>query len=90
MISYHLSMKTVISERGQITVPKAIRDRLGLSPGTTLEMDFATGGFVARKIANHSPWREALGVIRRMGGTDSTDKIIDELRGSPDAVQDKT
>jgi AbrB family looped-hinge helix DNA binding protein len=31
-------MKTVVSERGQISVPKVIRDRLALKPGTELEM----------------------------------------------------
>jgi AbrB family looped-hinge helix DNA binding protein len=29
-------MKTVVSERGQISVPKVIRDRLALKPGTEL------------------------------------------------------
>jgi len=31
-------MKTIISEKGQITIPKACRERLGLRPGTILDV----------------------------------------------------
>lgn len=41
-------MKTVVSERGQITVPKAVRDQLALPPGTELEVAVVRGGFIAR------------------------------------------
>ena len=30
-------MKTKVSEKGQITIPKAVRLKLGLRPGTVLE-----------------------------------------------------
>jgi AbrB family looped-hinge helix DNA binding protein len=42
-------MRTIVSEKGQITIPKAIRDRLGLRPGTILEVEAAGGSLVARK-----------------------------------------
>jgi antitoxin PrlF len=30
-------MKAVVAERGQVTIPKRLRDRLGIRPGTVLE-----------------------------------------------------
>ena len=32
-------MKAVVSEKGQVTIPKTLRDRLGIRPGQVL--DFA-------------------------------------------------
>ena len=37
-------MKTVISTKGQVTIPKEVRDRLGLRPGTQLEFAARGGG----------------------------------------------
>ena len=28
-------MKAIVAERGQVTIPKALRDKLGIRPGTT-------------------------------------------------------
>ena len=36
MNSYFFNMKTRVSERGQITIPKAVRERLGIRPGQVL------------------------------------------------------
>jgi AbrB family looped-hinge helix DNA binding protein len=64
-------MKTVISERGQITVPKEVRDQLALAPGTELEVAVVRGGFIARKRLSRSAWRDALGVLARSGNSDA-------------------
>ena len=42
-------MKTVVSEKGQITIPKAIREKMGLQPGTVLEIDSIEGKIIAEK-----------------------------------------
>ena len=42
-------MTAIVSEKGQITIPKAIRDKLGLVPGAVLEFDAVKGQLVARK-----------------------------------------
>jgi hypothetical protein len=34
---YRLGMNAVVSEKGQVTIPKAIRDRLGIRPGQVLD-----------------------------------------------------
>lgn len=42
-------MKTTVSEKGQITIPKAVRTKLGLRPGTVLELEAERGRLVGRK-----------------------------------------
>ncbi len=76
-------MKSVVSERGQVTIPKAIRDRLGIRPGTQLDFEAERGRLVARKVNSQDTVDAVYGILK----TDrSTDEIIEELRGKPDAV----
>lgn len=41
----------MVSEKGQVTIPKAVRDRLGLKPGQVLEFEARGGLLVGRKRA---------------------------------------
>jgi antitoxin PrlF len=77
-------MRSTVTEKGQVTIPKPIRDRLGIRPGEVLEFgEHPDGGVVARKVATRSPVDELYGVLRVPGGTD---ELIDRLRGEPDAA----
>ncbi len=76
-------MKSVLSERGHISVPKVIRDRLAMKPGTELEMEIVTGGLMVRKKPSRSGWKDVFGALRRAG---DSNKIVEDLRGRPDAV----
>jgi AbrB family looped-hinge helix DNA binding protein len=42
-------MKAIVSEKGQVTIPKKCRDRLGLRPGSVLEFEAKDGRLVAVK-----------------------------------------
>jgi AbrB family looped-hinge helix DNA binding protein len=42
-------MKSTVSEKGQVTIPKRLRDKLGIRPGTVLDFDEEQGRLVARK-----------------------------------------
>ncbi|MCY4375310.1 MAG: AbrB/MazE/SpoVT family DNA-binding domain-containing protein [Spirochaetaceae bacterium] len=42
-------MKATVSEKGQITIPKVLRERLGMRRGTVLEMEAVDGALMARK-----------------------------------------
>jgi antitoxin PrlF len=77
-------MTSTVSEKGQVTIPKPIRDRLGIRAGEVLEFDERSGGaVVARKTTTRSPVDELYGVLRVPGGTD---KLIERLRGEPDVA----
>ena len=43
-------MKAIISQKGQVTIPKGCRDKLGLHQGTVLEFEAVDGKLVAVKI----------------------------------------
>jgi AbrB family looped-hinge helix DNA binding protein len=42
-------MNVVLTEHGQLTIPKELREQLGLKPGTVLEMQNQAGTLVAWK-----------------------------------------
>ncbi len=71
-------MKTVISEKGQVTIPKPLRDRLGLEPGQVLDFREDNGRLVAEKMSNQDPVSGVYGILR-LGR--STDDALIELRG---------
>jgi AbrB family looped-hinge helix DNA binding protein len=76
-------MKATVSEKGQVTIPKPLRDRLGIRPGQVLEFREDRGRLVATKEQRDDPLRGAVGILK---GTRPTDELIEELRGPVDAV----
>jgi len=73
-------MKTVVSEKGQITIPKPLRVRLGIRTGQVLEVREEHGHLVMSK---QQPTRDAIDELYGILKLDrSTDEIIDEMRGS--------
>lgn len=76
---YSSSMNAVVSEKGQVTIPKQLRDRLGISPGEVLEFTEEHGRLVAEKVRPRHPIDEVYGLLA--DGT-RTDELIDDLRGA--------
>jgi AbrB family looped-hinge helix DNA binding protein len=78
-------MKTTVSEKGQITIPKRLRDRLGLRPGTVLDFEEANGKLVGRKLTPVDALDELYGILPLPEG--GTDAFIREIRGpGPDEI----
>ena len=53
-------MTAILSEKGQITIPKPVREKLGLLPGAVLEFQALNGKLVASKKIAHdvfTKWR---------------------------------
>ena len=72
-------MEATVAERGQNTLPKAVRDALGLSKGTTLKVELDGGRIILRKDVDDAISR-ARGRFKLPPGV-STDDIMRELRG---------
>jgi antitoxin PrlF len=72
------SMKSRVAERGQVTIPKRLRERLGIEPGTLLEFSEEGGKLIAIKGEGRDSVSEVYGCLGRKINTDS---LILQLRG---------
>jgi AbrB family looped-hinge helix DNA binding protein len=72
-------MKTTVSEKGQITIPKPLRVRLGIRVGQVLEVKEEEGRLIMSKQLKPQDAIDELYGILKLGR--STDEIMDELRG---------
>jgi antitoxin PrlF len=77
--SYHTSMKAIVSEKGQVTIPKSLRDKLGIRPGTVLDFGDEQGRLVARKQSEVDVIRKWRGRGKLPGGMD-VDAYLNRLR----------
>jgi AbrB family looped-hinge helix DNA binding protein len=76
-------MKTRVSEKGQITIPKIVRTRLGIKPGQVLDVREDGGRFIASKVVEDDRVQRVYGILKMR---ESTDEYIEALRGPADAV----
>lgn len=70
--------RAVVSEKGQVTIPKAIRTRLGLKPGSVLEFEARHGRLVAHKAVDRDPISSLYGTLD-LG--EPVDAFIERIRG---------
>jgi antitoxin PrlF len=69
-----------LTRKGQITVPKEVRGRLGLRPGDELEFFEEKGVFQVRKRVKEDPFGRWRGYLKHLEGR-NPDEIIREMRG---------
>ena len=73
-----------VGERGQITIPKAIRDKFGFRPHTEVEFDLVNGSVVLRKARRDSAllkWKGYCGKRFKAMGYTSVDQYVEDVRG---------
>ncbi len=68
-----------ISERGQVTIPKALREQFGMNHNVDVEMTATPKGILIHKrtSAEHPVER----VYALLGSGDSTDEYLEKIRG---------
>ncbi len=72
-------MKSVISSKGQITLPVEIREKLGLVTGTAVQFELREGGVFLRKGApGPHPVDQVFGRLKLAARVDA---LLDEMRG---------
>jgi antitoxin PrlF len=70
-----------VSEKGQVTIPKRMRERLGIRPGESVEFHEEPGRIVIEKALARDAVDELYGVLDLGRGTD---EFVRDLRGEPD------
>jgi AbrB family looped-hinge helix DNA binding protein len=73
-----------VGQRGQVTIPKEIRDRFGLRPNAEVEFHQVNGLIVLKKAPRKLPLRQWKGRCKENFsalGYSSVDEFIDDVRG---------
>jgi antitoxin PrlF len=74
-------MKAKVAEHGRVTIPKMLRESLGVKAGTVLEFSEEHGRLIAIKAAVDDPVSEVYGCL---GKEIETDVILTRLRAGTD------
>jgi len=77
-------MSTRVTRKGQVTIPKPVRDRLNIKPGNAVDFELAADGRVVLVKVGRKPAerRDAFDRIRGSGkGSMTTDEIMALTRG---------
>lgn len=72
-------MEATVAERGQITLPKAVRDALGLTKGTQLKVELDGSRIILRKSVD-----DAISRVRgrfRLDGFANVEEALRAVRG---------
>ena len=72
-------MKAIVSEKGQVTIPKPCRDRLGLQAGSVLDFETRGGKLVAAKQQREDVFRKWRGKAKLPGGQ-GVDQYLNTIR----------
>lgn len=86
-------MTSTMTSKGQVTVPKRLRDHLGLEPGAEVEFELRPDGeVVVRPARPNARKRRTAGRFTKLRGTLPTGRTTDELmrllRGYEDDAKD--
>jgi antitoxin PrlF len=76
-----MKSRSVVSEKGQVTIPKPMRDRLGIRAGQLVEFREERGHLIVEKAPSGDVLDELYGIV---ASKQSTDDFIRELRGDVD------
>ncbi|MBN1961933.1 MAG: AbrB/MazE/SpoVT family DNA-binding domain-containing protein [Deltaproteobacteria bacterium] len=67
----------IVGEKGQVTIPKALRKSLGIHRGTELRFEEHAGLLIVRRIDSQDQMATLVG----LGGQNDSDALLTQLRG---------
>jgi len=69
-----------ITSKGQVTIPKKVREKLGVQPGEAVGFDEKGGVIFIKKAITKSPFDKWVGKLKHLKGQRSDD-LVRESRG---------
>jgi len=69
-----------ITSKGQVTIPKKVREKLGVSPGEDVGFEEKDGVMMIKKAVTKSPFDKWVGKLKHLKGQRS-DELVKEVRG---------
>lgn len=69
-----------VTSKGQVTIPKEVRERLGVHPGENLGFEERGDLLVVSKVVTKSPFDKWMGRLKHLKGQRSDD-LVREARG---------
>jgi antitoxin PrlF len=69
-----------VTTKGQVTIPKKVREKLGVQPGETIGFEEKDGVLIVTKIIVKSPFDKWVGKLTHLKGRRSDD-LVREARG---------
>ncbi|HET7767509.1 MAG TPA: AbrB/MazE/SpoVT family DNA-binding domain-containing protein [Chloroflexota bacterium] len=70
-----------VTTKGQITLPRAVRDALGLQAGDEVELRIEGGAAILRRCIAEATFTRWRGALRGETGAVPTSTLIQDLRG---------
>lgn len=68
-----------ITSKGQVTIPKRVRERLGVRPGDAIDFVEDNGAVRVQKRVPDSPFTKYRGYLKQLAGRDP-DELVDQMR----------
>ena len=69
-----------LTSKGQVTIPRVVRERLGLQTGDEIDFDEERGVYTLRKHVRGAPFKRYRGFLTHLDGCDP-DALIQDMRG---------
>jgi AbrB family looped-hinge helix DNA binding protein len=74
-------MKAQVTSKGQVTIPKELRDRFGIEPGAQVQFAASGDGIRLRKVVDRGKQRRVLGRLKRELEGRAVSDLLEKLRG---------
>jgi AbrB family looped-hinge helix DNA binding protein len=74
-------VKAQVTSRGQVTIPKALREKFGILPGGTVDFIETADGIRLKKVVNLEQGASVLGWLKAELAGASVNEWMDSLRG---------
>ena len=80
ILTFH-PVKAMVTSKGQVTIPKELRDKFGIEPGVQVDFVAAADGIRLRKVVDREKPLGVLGCLKKELAGHSVSELLYELRG---------